>query len=174
MSEIVIVSAVRTAIGRLGGGLAGLPAHELGVTVIRAALERAAIAPHEVDEVIFGQVLVAGQGQNPVRRAALGAGLAVSSTAFGISQVCGSGLRSVLVGAQAIRAGDAEIVVVGGQESMSRAGHAMLMRSGAKMGAAPLVDTMVADGLWDAFNGYHMGVAAEIIVERWDAAPAQP
>ncbi|ABD86214.1 acetyl-CoA C-acetyltransferase [Rhodopseudomonas palustris] len=173
MSDVVIVSAVRTAIGSFNGALASLAAHELGAIVIRAALERAAVAPQEVDEVVFGQVLVAGHGQNPVRRAALAAGLPVASTAFGLSQVCGSGLRSVLIGAQIIAAGDADILVVGGQESMSQARHAIHLRSGVKMGPAQLVDTMVVDGLWDAFADYHMGQTAENIAEQWGLSRAE-
>ncbi len=167
MSDVVIVSAVRTAIGSLNGTLAPLAAHELGAIVVREALARAAIAPAEVDEVILGQVLVAGHGQNPVRRAALAAGLPVSSTALGLSQVCGSGLRSVLIGAQVIAAGDADVVVVGGQESMSQARHALHLRSGVKMGPAEMVDTMITDGLWDAFADYHMGRTAENVAEKW-------
>ncbi|NLH82723.1 MAG: acetyl-CoA C-acetyltransferase [Phyllobacteriaceae bacterium] len=168
MSDVVIVSAVRTAIGSFNGTLAPLAAHELGAIVVREALARAAIAPAEVDEVIFGQVLVAGHGQNPVRRAALAAGLPVSSTALGLSQVCGSGLRSVLIGAQVIAAGDADVVVVGGQESMSQARHAVHLRPGVKMGPATMVDTMITDGLWDAFNDYHMGRTAENVAEKWE------
>ena len=167
MSDVVIVSAARTAIGSFNGSLASVPAHELGATVIRAALERAAVAPEEVDEVAFGQVLVAGHGQNPVRRAALAAGLPHASTALGISQVCGSGLRSVLLASQILKAGDADIVVAGGQEAMSQSRHAVHLRNGVKMGSAEIADTMIVDGLWDAFNDYHMGQTAENIAAKW-------
>jgi acetyl-CoA C-acetyltransferase len=166
MSDVVVVSAVRTAIGSLNGTLAPLAAHEFGAVVIAEALRRASVAPAEVDEAIFGQVLVAGQGQNPVRRAALAAGLPAKSTAFGVSQVCGSGLRAVALGAQILAAGDAEVLVVGGQESMSGARHAVHLRAGVKMGSAELVDSMIVDGLLDAFNGYHMGVTAENVAAR--------
>ena len=167
MSDVVVVSAVRTAIGSFNGTLAPLPAPMLGATVVRAAIERAGVAPAEVDEVILGQVLVGGQGQNPVRRAALAAGLPIESTAFGLSQVCGSGLRSVAIGAQILKAGDADVLVVGGQESMSNAPHVTHLRSGVKMGPATLADSMIVDGLWDAFNDYHMGRTAENITEKW-------
>ena len=167
MSDVVVVSAVRTAIGSFNGTLAPLPAHMLGATVVRAAIVRAGVAPAEVDEVILGQVLVGGQGQNPVRRAALAAGLPIESTAFGLSQVCGSGLRSVAIGAQILKAGDADVLVVGGQESMSNAPHVTHLRSGVKMGPATLADSMIVDGLWDAFNDYHMGRTAENITEKW-------
>ena len=167
MSDVVVVSAVRTAIGSFNGTLAPLPAHMLGATVVRAAIDRAGVAPAEVDEVILGQVLVGGQGQNPVRRAALAAGLPIESTAFGLSQVCGSGLRSVAIGAQILKAGDADVLVVGGQESMSNAPHVTHLRSGVKMGPATLADSMIVDGLWDAFNDYHMGRTAENITEKW-------
>lgn len=173
MTEVVIVSAVRTAIGSFNGSLAPLPAHELGAAVIRAALERASVPPQDVDDVVFGQVLVAGHGQNPVRRAALAAGLPVSSTAFGLSQVCGSGLRAVLLAAQMIRAGDARIVIAGGQESMSQARHVIHMRGGVKMGTAQLTDSMIVDGLWDAFGDYHMGQTAENVAERWNLTRAE-
>ncbi|MCE1236302.1 MAG: acetyl-CoA C-acetyltransferase [Hyphomicrobiales bacterium] len=167
MFDVVIASAVRTAIGSFNGTLAPLPAHEFGATVIRTALDRASVAPTDVDEVVFGQVLVAGHGQNPVRRAALAAGLPVETTAFGLSQVCGSGLRSVLIGAQMIRSGDADVVVVGGQESMSQARHALHLRNGVKMGPAQMTDTMIVDGLWDAFADYHMGQTAENVAAQW-------
>ena len=173
MSNVVIASAARTAIGSFNGTLAPVGAPDLGATVIRAALERASVAPADVDEVVFGQVLVAGQGQNPVRQAALAAGLPVETAALGISQVCGSGLRSVLAAAQMIRAGDAEVVVAGGQESMSRAAHALHLRSGVKMGNAEMIDTMITDGLWDAFGNYHMGQTAETVAARWGLSRAE-
>lgn len=172
MSNVVIASAARTAIGSFNGTLAPVGAQDLGAAVIRSALERACVAPAEVDDVVFGQVLVAGQGQNPVRQAALCAGLPVETTALGISQVCGSGLRSVLLAAQMIKAGDADIVVAGGQESMSRAAHALHLRSGVKMGNAQMIDTMIADGLWDAFGNYHMGQTAENVASRWGLSRA--
>ncbi len=173
MSNIVIASAARTAIGSFNGTLAPVSAQDLGATVIRAALERASVAPAEVDEVVFGQVLVAGHGQNPVRQAALAAGLPVEASALGLSQVCGSGLRSVLVGMQMIKAGDANVVIVGGQESMSRAAHALHLRSGVKMGNAQMIDTMIVDGLWDAFGDYHMGQTAENVASRWGLTRAE-
>ncbi len=167
MTEIVIASAARTPIGAFNGAFANVPAFKLGETAIRAALERAKIAPGEVDEVILGQVLTAGQGQNPARQAALAAGLPIQSTAICINHVCGSGLRAVALAAQAIRAGDAKIIVAGGQECMSQSVHAMHMRSGIKMGPGELTDTMVKDGLWDAFNNYHMGITAENVAQKY-------
>lgn len=167
MTDVVIVSAVRTAIGSFNGAFASLPAHELGAVAIEAALARAAVKPAEVDEVILGQVLIGGQGQNPVRQAALAAGLPYSSSAFGLSQVCGSGLRAVAIGAHLISGGDADVLVAGGQESMSRAPHVAHLRAGVKMGGAEFVDSMITDGLWDAFNGYHMGITAENIAKSY-------
>lgn len=167
MTDIVIASAARTPIGSFNGVLATVPAPKLGEIVIRAALERAGVAPGEVDEAILGQVLTAGQGQNPARQAALAAGLPASSTAFGINQVCGSGLRAVALAAQAVAAGDASIVVAGGQESMSRSVHAVHLRGGIKMGGGELTDTMVKDGLWDAFNDVHMGITAENVAKQY-------
>ncbi|HLY58370.1 MAG TPA: acetyl-CoA C-acetyltransferase [Stellaceae bacterium] len=173
MSEIVIAGAVRTPIGSFNGALASLPAHKLGEVAIRAVLERAKVAPEEVSEVILGQILTAGQGMNPARQAAVNAGLPVSTTAYTINQVCGSGLRAVALGLQAIRNGDSEIVVAGGQESMSNATHCAHLRNGVRMGNAELVDTMIRDGLWDIFNGYHMGVTAENVAERWQITREQ-
>jgi acetyl-CoA C-acetyltransferase len=167
MSEIFIVSAARTPIGRLGGALSTLPAHRLGQAVIAEALRRAQVEPGEVSEVILGQVLTAGAGQNPARQAAVAAGIPFEATAFGLNQVCGSGLRAVALGYQSLKLGDADIVVAGGQESMSQAPHGVSMRVGTKLGDATLIDTLIRDGLWDAFNGYHMGQTAENIAERW-------
>jgi acetyl-CoA C-acetyltransferase len=167
MTEIVIASAARTPIGSFSGAFANVPAFKLGEAAIRAAIERAKLEPGEVDEAILGQVLAAGQGQNPARQAALAAGMAIESTAFGINQVCGSGLRAVALAAQAIKAGDARIVVAGGQESMSLSVHAMHLRAGVKMGPGELTDTMVKDGLWDAFNNYHMGITAENVAKKY-------
>ncbi|MTJ81273.1 MAG: acetyl-CoA C-acetyltransferase [Telmatospirillum sp.] len=167
MSSIVIAEAVRTPIGTFGGGLGSLSAHALGALVIREACQRAKIDPQEVNEVIFGQVLTGAQGQNPARQAALNAGLPISSTAFGINQVCGSGLRSVALGYQAIGMGDADIIIAGGQESMSQSVHAQVLRTPTKMGPIEMIDTMIKDGLWDAFNNYHMGVTAENVAKKW-------
>ncbi len=168
MKDIVIAGAARTAIGAFNGGFASVPAHDLGACVIREALNRARTDAAEVNEVILGQVLTAGQGQNPARQAAIAAGIPVEKTAFGINQVCGSGLRAVALGHQAIREGDAEVMVVGGQESMSLSPHVMHLRNGVKMGSAELVDTMIKDGLWEAFHGYHMGVTAENVARAWN------
>ncbi|CAO3408899.1 acetyl-CoA C-acetyltransferase [Azospirillum largimobile] len=168
MTEIVIASAVRTAIGSFNGALASVPAHELGAAAIREALSRAHTDAAEVSEVILGQVLTAGQGQNPSRQAAVKAGIPVEKTAFGINQVCGSGLRSVALGWQAIRCGDAEVMVVGGQENMSLSPHLMHLRNGTKMGGAEMLDSMIKDGLWEAFHGYHMGTTAENVARAWD------
>jgi acetyl-CoA C-acetyltransferase len=167
MTEVVIAAAVRTPVGAFNGSLAAVPAHELGIVAIRGALERAGVAPEEVDEVILGQVLTAGMGQNPARQAAIGAGVPVERTAYVINQVCGSGLRAVALGAQAIRLGDSAVVVAGGQENMSLSPHVMHLRVGTKMGDAAMIDTMIRDGLWDAFNGYHMGMTAENVAQRW-------
>ena len=168
MTEVVIVSATRTAIGGFLGGLSSVPAHELGKTVITAALEKANVKADEVDEVIMGQVLTTAQGQNPARQASIAAGVPASSTAYTINQVCGSGLRTVALGMQAIQTGAANIVVAGGQENMSLSPHAMHMRSGTKMGNASLIDTMVHDGLWDVFNNYHMGITAENVAKEYN------
>ncbi|MBB5754940.1 acetyl-CoA C-acetyltransferase [Prosthecomicrobium pneumaticum] len=166
-SEIVIAAAGRTAVGSFNGAFAATPAHVLGATVIKAVLERAKVEAGEVDEVILGQVLTAGQGQNPARQASIGAGLPKETTAWGLNQVCGSGLRAVALGMQQIATGDAGIVVAGGQESMSMSNHAAHLRAGVKMGDLGLVDTMIKDGLWDAFHGYHMGTTAENVAREF-------
>ncbi len=165
--EIVIVSAARTAVGSFNGAFAATPAHELGATAIKAALERAKVEPGDVDEVILGQVLTAGQGQNPARQAAIKAGVPQEKPAWGLNQVCGSGLRAVVVGLQQIANGDANIVVAGGQESMSQSHHSAYLRAGVKMGDLKFVDTMLRDGLTDVFNGYHMGQTAENVAAKW-------
>ena len=166
-TEIVIVSAARTAVGSFNGALGGAPAHELGAVAVKAALERAKVEAGAVDEVILGQVLGAGHGQNPARQAAIKAGVPDSKTAFGINQVCGSGLRAVALAAQQIQAGDASIIVAGGQESMSLSVHAAHLRNGTKMGDVKFTDTMIVDGLTDAFNNYHMGLTAENVAKKW-------
>ena len=165
--DIVIVAAARTAIGSFNGAFATVPAHQLGEAAIRAALARAKLEPAAVDEVILGQVLTANQGQNPARQAARAAGVPDEKIAFGVNQVCGSGLRAVALAAQQIQSGESAIVVAGGQESMSLAPHASYLRSGVKMGDQPLTDTMVRDGLWDIFNNYHMGVTAENVAKAF-------
>jgi acetyl-CoA C-acetyltransferase len=167
MTDVVIVAAARTPIGSFSGALSSLPAHKLGEIAIRAALTRAQVDGSDVDEVILGQVLTAATGQNAARQAAMAAGIPQEKTAFAINQLCGSGLRTVALGFQAIRNGDANIIVAGGQESMSLAPHTLYLRSGTKMGAAEMQDTMLRDGLIDAFHGYHMGVTAENIAQRW-------
>jgi len=167
MTDIVIASAARTPVGAFNGGLSSFPAHKLGEVAIAEALRRARVEPKEVSEVIMGQILAAGEGQNPARQAAIAAGIPFEVTAYGVNQLCGSGLRTVALGYQAIRNGDSEIVVAGGQESMSQAPHCIHLRNGVKMGDAELVDTMIRDGLWDAFNGYHMGNTAENVAQRW-------
>jgi len=166
-TDIVIASAARTAIGAFNGAFGSVPAHDLGKAAIKGALERAHVKPEEVDEVIMGQILTGGQGQNPARQAAINSGIPVEKTALGINQLCGSGLRAVAFGWQAIRNGDANIMVVGGQESMSQAPHVAHMRDGTKMGDFKLVDSMIKDGLWDAFNGYHMGNTAENVAQKY-------
>ncbi|HZS63784.1 MAG TPA: acetyl-CoA C-acetyltransferase [Xanthobacteraceae bacterium] len=171
--NIVIVSAARTPIGAFNGVFATLPAHELGKTAIKAALDRAGIEGPRVSEVIMGQILTAGQGQNPARQAAVAAGIPVQSPAWGVNQLCGSGLRAVALGYQAIVNGDSEIVVAGGQESMSQAPHCAHLRNGVKMGNFEMVDTMIKDGLWDAFNGYHMGNTAENVARQWQITRQQ-
>ena len=165
--EIVIVSAARTPVGSFNGSLSSLPAHKLGEVAIKAALDRAHVDPADVDEVIMGQVLSAGEGQNPARQAAVAAGIPVDKTAFGVNQVCGSGLRAIALGAQQIASGDADIVVAGGQESMSLAPHVAHLRNGQKMGAIEFIDSMIKDGLWEIFNGYHMGNTAENVARQW-------
>ena len=167
MTDIVIVAAARTPIGAFLGGLGSVPADQLGATVIKAALARAKLDAGEVSDVILGQVLTAGQGQNPARQAGIKAGLPQETPAITINQVCGSGLRAVALGFQAIKAGDAGIVLAGGQESMSLSTHCAYLRGGTKMGSLELVDTMIRDGLWDAFNGYHMGTTAENVAQQW-------
>jgi acetyl-CoA C-acetyltransferase len=166
-SDIVIVSAVRTPVGSFNGAFANTPAHELGAVAVKAAIDRAKVEAGDVDEVILGQILQAGQGQNPARQAAMKAGVPQEKTAFAINQVCGSGLRAVALGAQQIANGDASIIIAGGQESMSLAQHAAHLRGGVKMGEMKLVDTMIKDGLLDAFHGYHMGITAENVAAKW-------
>lgn len=172
--NIVIVDAARTAIGTFGGTLAGLPAHELGAKVIAGLLERTGIEPEEVDEVILGQVLAAGCGQNPARQAAIAAGLPVETPAMTINKVCGSGLKAVHLAMQAVACGDAQVVVAGGQENMSSSAHVLPgSRSGNKMGDWKMKDSMIVDGLWDAFNDYHMGTTAQNIADRWNLSREQ-
>ena len=166
-SSIVVASAARTAVGSFNGAFATVPAHELGAAAIKGALERAGVDAKEVDEVILGQVLQAGEGQNPARQAAMKAGIPQEATAWGVNQLCGSGLRAVALGLQQIATGDAKIIVAGGQESMSMAPHAANLRSGTKMGDMKMIDTMIKDGLTDAFYGYHMGITAENIARQW-------
>ena len=173
MTEVVIVGAARTPVGSFNGALSSLPAHELGKVAISASLERAGVKADEVTEVIMGQILSAGEGQNPARQASIAAGIPVEAPAWGVNQLCGSGLRSVALGFQAIMNGDANIVVAGGQESMSRAPHLVHLRDGTKMGATELVDSMLKDGLWDAFHGYHMGNTAENVAEKWQITREQ-
>ena len=170
--EIVIASAVRTPVGSFNGALSSLPAHELGAIAIKAALEQAGVSPAEVDEVVLGQVLQAGAGQGPARQASIKAGIPVEAPAWSLNQLCGSGLRAVALGYQQILEGSARIVVAGGQESMSQSPHAQQLRTGQKMGDLSLVDTMIKDGLWDAFHGYHMGQTAENIAARWQITRA--
>jgi acetyl-CoA C-acetyltransferase len=167
MTEVVIASAARTPVGAFNGAFASLPAHALGAEAIKGALARARVAPEEVDEVVMGQILTAGAGQNPARQAAMLAGVPQEKTAYGINQLCGSGLRSVALGFQAIRTGDSAIVVAGGMESMTQAPHCAQLRAGVKMGDFAMIDTMIKDGLWDAFNGYHMGNTAENVARQW-------
>jgi acetyl-CoA C-acetyltransferase len=166
-ATIVIASAARTPVGSFNGALAGLPAHELGKVAIQAALERAGLEPGDVSEVILGQILAAGAGQNPARQASIAAGVPVDAPAWGLNQLCGSGLRAVALGAQQIQSGSSQIVIAGGQESMSQAPHCLHLREGTKMGDAKFIDTMIKDGLWDAFNGYHMGTTAENVARQW-------
>ena len=173
MTDIVIVAATRTPIGAFSGSLSPLSAADLGKVVITEVLRRGKVDPADVSDVILGQVLTAGTGQNPARQAAINAGLPQESTAITINQVCGSGLRTVAMGYQAIKAGDSSIVIAGGQESMSNSAHCMYLRSGIKMGDSQMVDTMIKDGLWDAFNGYHMGITAENVAEKWQITREQ-
>lgn len=167
MQPIVIASAARTPVGSFLGAFANVPAHELGAAAIKGALERAGVDPKDVDEVIMGQILTAGAGQNPARIAAMAAGIPQEATAWGLNQLCGSGLRAVAIGMQQIATGDANIIVAGGQESMSMAPHCQHLRGGVKMGDFKMVDTMLKDGLTDAFNGYHMGNTAENVAKKW-------
>ncbi len=171
--DIVIVSAARTPVGAFNGAFANLPAHELGKTAIQAALTRAGVEGSRVSEVIMGQILSAGEGQNPARQASVAAGIPVESPAWGVNMLCGSGLRAVALGYQAIANGDSEIVVAGGQELMSMAPHCAHLRGGVKMGDFAMVDTMIKDGLWDAFNGYHMGNTAENVAKQWQITRQQ-
>jgi acetyl-CoA C-acetyltransferase len=171
--DVVIVSAARTPVGAFNGTLSGLPAHELGKVAIQEALKRAGVEAGRVSEVIMGQILTAGQGQNPARQASIAAGIPVESPAWGVNQLCGSGLRAVALGYQAILNGDSDVVVAGGQESMSQAPHAQHLRNGVKMGSLELVDTMIKDGLWDAFNGYHMGNTAENVAKQYQITRSQ-
>ena len=167
MTNVVIASAARTAVGSFGGSFATTVAHDLGAAVLEAVVERAGVEKGEVSETIMGQVLTAAQGQNPARQAHINAGLPQESAAWGINQVCGSGLRAVALGAQHIQLGDADIVAAGGQENMTLSPHAAALRAGHKMGDLKYIDTMIRDGLWDAFNGYHMGQTAENVAEKW-------
>ena len=171
--NIVIVDAARTAVGSFGGSLAGIPAHELGAKVIQGLLERTGVKPEQIDEVILGQVLTAGVGQNPARQAGIAAGLPVETPAMTINKVCGSGLKAVHLAMQAIMCGDAEIIIAGGQENMSASAHVLpRSRDGQKMGDWKMKDTMIVDGLWDAFNDYHMGTTAQNIADRWNFSRA--
>ena len=167
MTNVVIVAAGRTAVGSFNGAFASTPAHELGAKVIEAVLARAGVDKADVDDVILGQVLTAGQGQNPARQSAIRAGLPIESSAFTVNQVCGSGLRAVALGAQHLMLGDSTVVVAGGQESMSMSTHVAHLRAGQKMGDLTFIDSMIRDGLWDAFNGYHMGITAENVASKW-------
>ena len=167
MTNVVIASAARTAVGSFGGSFANTPAHDLGAAVLEALVERAGIDKADVSETILGQVLTAGQGQNPARQAHINAGLPIESAAWGLNQVCGSGLRAVALGAQHIQLGDASIVCAGGQENMTLSPHVAHLRAGQKMGDMKYIDSMIRDGLWDAFNGYHMGQTAENVAEQW-------
>ena len=173
MTNVVIASAARTAVGSFSGSFANTPAHDLGAAVLRALVDRAGIDAGEVSETILGQVLTAAQGQNPARQAHINAGLPKESAAWSINQVCGSGLRAVALGAQHIMLGDAEIVAAGGQENMTMSPHAQAIRAGQKMGDMKFIDTMIKDGLWDAFNGYHMGQTAENVAEQWQISRDQ-
>ena len=172
MEDVVIVSAARTPVGAFNGAFGTTPAHILGAAALKAAIERAGLSPEEIDEAILGQVLTAAQGMNPARQAAHAAGIPDGKTAFGINQVCGSGLRSVALAAQQIRSGESDIVIAGGQESMSQSAHAAYLRGGVKMGNLDFIDTMIKDGLWDAFNGYHMGTTAENVARQWQITRA--
>ena len=172
-NDIVIASGARTPIGAFNGGFATLPSHELGSAAITEALIRADVNPEDVSEVVLGQVLTAGGGMNPARQASIAAGIPKERTSYIVNQVCGSGLRAVALGAQAIKAGDSSIVVAGGQENMTLAPHISQLRAGVKMGPTELVDSMINDGLWDVFNGYHMGITAENVAEKWQISREQ-
>ena len=172
-TKIVIASAKRTPIGAFNGNFSSLAANELGSTAITAALSQVNVKPEEVSEVVLGQVLTAGAGMNPARQAAMAASIPESKTAYLVNQVCGSGLRSIALGAQAISSGDASVVVAGGQENMTQSPHVSHLRSGTKMGSAELIDSMIKDGLWDAFNGYHMGITAENVAQKWQISRDQ-
>src|SRR6476620_7386239 len=172
-NDVVIVSAARIPVGSFNGAFATMPAHDLGAVAIKAALERAGIEPGRVSEVIMGQILTAAQGQNPARQASIAAGIPVESPAWGVNQLCGSGLSGVALGLQQIANGDAKIVAAGGQESMWLAPHAQYLRNGVKMGDFQMIDTMIKDGLWDAFNGYHMGNTAENVARQWQITRTQ-
>jgi len=173
MTNVVIASAARTAVGSFGGSFANTPAHDLGAAMLKEIVARAGIDASEVSETILGQVLTAAQGQNPARQAHVNAGLPIESAAWSINQVCGSGLRAVALAAQHIQLGDADIVAAGGQENMTMSPHAQNMRAGQKMGDMKLIDTMIKDGLWDAFNGYHMGQTAENVAAKWQITREQ-
>ncbi len=168
MSDIVIAAATRTAVGSFNGTIGSVPAHDLGSTVIKEVLKRGKVEAHEVSEVILGQVLTAGQGQGPARIASIKAGVPAATPAWGVNMICGSGLRAVALGYQAIKNGDSNLVIAGGQESMSQAMHAVYLRGGVKMGSAEMIDTMIKDGLWDSFNGYHMGNTAENVAKQFE------
>ena len=171
--DVVIVSAARTPVGSFNGALSSLPAHQLGKVAIEAAMARAGIEAKQVSEVIMGQILTAGQGMNPARQASIAAGVPIEAAAWSVNQVCGSGLRSIALGYQAILNGDSDIVIAGGQESMSQSTHCAHLRNGQKMGSLELVDTMIKDGLWDVFNGYHMGGTAENVAKQWQITRQQ-
>jgi acetyl-CoA C-acetyltransferase len=173
MSDVAIVAAARTAVGSFNGVFANLPAHELGKVAIKEVLKRSNVDPKEISEVILGQILIAAQGQNPARQASINSGIPVDVPAWGVNQLCGSGLRAAALGFQAIKNGDSSIVIAGGQESMSMAPHAAYLRAGQKMGTMEFVDTMIKDGLWDAFNGYHMGNTAENVAREWQITREQ-
>ena len=167
MTDVVIAGAARTPVGSFSGALSTLPASQLGAVAIKEAMKRAKVESSEVDEAILGQILTAGTGQNPARQAAVEAGIPYEKTAYQINQLCGSGLRSVAIGAQGVQVGDSRVVVAGGQESMSLAPHVAHLRNGQKMGDLKFIDSMIKDGLWDAFNGYHMGNTAENVAKQW-------
>ena len=173
MTDVAIVAAARTAVGSFNGVFANLPAHELGKVAIKEVLKRSNVDPKEISEVILGQILIAAQGQNPARQASINSGIPVDVPAWGVNQLCGSGLRAAALGFQAIKNGDSNIVIAGGQESMSMAPHAAYLRAGQKMGTMEFVDTMIKDGLWDAFNGYHMGNTAENVAREWQITREQ-